>query len=68
MLANGGIVTKPTLALIGEAGAEAVVPLNKRNGLGGTMVFNISGAIDPEGTARQIQRILDRSGQRAGAF
>lgn len=28
-LAEGGIVTKPTLAMIGEAGPEAVVPLNK---------------------------------------
>lgn len=27
MLARGGIVTKPTLALIGESGPEAVVPL-----------------------------------------
>jgi hypothetical protein len=28
-MAEGGIVTKPTLALIGEAGPEAVVPLGK---------------------------------------
>lgn len=28
-LAKGGIVTKPTLALIGEAGPEAVVPLSR---------------------------------------
>jgi len=27
--AEGGVVTKPTVALIGEAGAEAVIPLNK---------------------------------------
>jgi len=32
-LAEGGIVTKPTLALIGEAGPEAVVPLNGSNGM-----------------------------------
>lgn len=32
-LAAGGIVTRPTLALIGEAGPEAVVPL--RGGVGG---------------------------------
>lgn len=36
-LAQGGIVTSPTLALIGEAGPEAVVPLG-RGGLGGDMV------------------------------
>lgn len=34
-LAHGGIVTGPTLALIGEAGPEAVVPLNGKFGLGG---------------------------------
>ena len=28
-LATGGIVTKPTKALVGEAGAEAVIPLDK---------------------------------------
>jgi hypothetical protein len=31
-LAHGGVVDKPTLALIGEAGAEAVVPLEGANG------------------------------------
>lgn len=31
MLAEGGIVTKPTLAMVGEAGPEAVVPLDKYN-------------------------------------
>jgi hypothetical protein len=28
-MAEGGIVTKPTNAIIGEAGPEAVIPLNK---------------------------------------
>jgi TP901 family phage tail tape measure protein len=28
-MANGGLVTKPTLAVVGEAGAELVVPLTK---------------------------------------
>lgn len=31
-LADGGIVTRPTLALIGEAGPEAVVPLGQMRG------------------------------------
>lgn len=31
-LAAGGIVTRPTLAMIGEAGPEAVVPLSRYNG------------------------------------
>ena len=35
-LADGGIVNRPTLALIGEAGPEAVVPLSRINDFGGT--------------------------------
>jgi hypothetical protein len=41
-MANGGIVTRPTLALIGESGAEAVIPLNKSRGAGGGAVYNIT--------------------------
>ena len=41
-LASGGIVTKPTLALIGEGGeSEAVIPLSKMGGMGGD-VYNIT--------------------------
>jgi hypothetical protein len=39
-LATGGIVTRPTVALIGEAGPEAVVPLNGR--YGGGNVYEIT--------------------------
>ena len=31
-LADGGVVTKPTLAVVGEAGPEAVIPLNSSQG------------------------------------
>jgi len=34
-MAEGGIVTSPTVALIGEAGAEAVIPLDRAFGEGG---------------------------------
>src|SRR5207244_9564659 len=34
-LASGGIVTRPTLAMIGEAGPEAVVPLSRGFGRAG---------------------------------
>jgi hypothetical protein len=40
-MAAGGIVTKPTLAMIGEAGPEAVVPLSSRNSAMGN-VYNIN--------------------------
>ena len=40
-LQHGGVVTSPTLALIGEAGPEAVIPLDRLHGGGGT-TFNIT--------------------------
>jgi archaellum component FlaC len=40
-MATGGVVTRPTLAMIGEKGPEAVVPLNKAGGMGGA-VYNIT--------------------------
>lgn len=45
-MAEGGIVSKPTLALIGEAGPEAVVPLSKMNaGGGGDININVTGGL-----------------------
>ena len=35
LLAAGGIVTSPTLAMIGEAGPEAVIPLDRLGSMGG---------------------------------
>ncbi len=40
-LAEGGIVTEPTLALIGEAGPEAVIPLSRGGGAFGVGTKNI---------------------------
>ena len=45
-LADGGIVTGPTLAMIGERGPEAVIPLNGRNsGMGANYTINITGGL-----------------------
>ena len=45
MLADGGIVTSPTLAMIGERGPEAVVPLNRAGGFGGGLTVNVTGGL-----------------------
>ena len=42
-LAEGGIVTRPTLALIGEKGPEAVVPLDGGRAGGGVTILQIDG-------------------------
>jgi len=43
-LAEGGIVTSPTLALIGEAGPEAVMPLGAA-GMGGNVTVHVYGTV-----------------------
>jgi phage-related minor tail protein len=59
-MANGGIVTSPTLALIGEAGPEAVVPLNRANGVGGVTI-NVNGG-DPQAIVDALRRFYRQNG------
>jgi hypothetical protein len=66
MLAAGGIVTSPTLAMIGEAGPEAVIPLDRFAGTGGSTVINISGALDPVAVGSQVRRLLLDTARREG--
>jgi hypothetical protein len=60
MLAEGGIVTKPTLALIGEAGAEAVIPLSKMN-QGGNIYVTVQGG-DPNAIVDALRRYQRQNG------
>ena len=50
LLAEGGIVTKPTLAMVGEAGTEAIIPLSKMGNMGGgiNVVVNVQGSVIKE--------------------
>jgi ElaB/YqjD/DUF883 family membrane-anchored ribosome-binding protein len=43
-MADGGIVTGPTIAMIGEAGPEAVIPLDRMRNSGGITV-NVTGGL-----------------------
>jgi hypothetical protein len=62
MMANGGIVNSPTLAMIGESGPEAVVPLSKMNSMGGNNVtINVQGA-DPNAVVDALRTYMFRNG------
>lgn len=73
--AAGGPVTGGTTYLVGEKGPElftpsssgAIVPNNRLGGNGGGINITVNGAIDPEGTARQIVDILNRATARGGS-
>jgi len=59
LMAAGGIVSSPTLAMIGESGPEAVIPLDKMGNMGGMeIVININAPIygvqDLEASIRNI--------------
>jgi hypothetical protein len=64
-LASGGIVRKPTLALIGESGPEAVVPLGS-GGVGSSQPIVVQTYLDgrlvAESTARHLPYVLGRMG------
>jgi hypothetical protein len=69
-LGDGGLVTSPVLAQVGEAGAEVVIPLDRferQYGSGAGDVFvTVNGALDAEGTARTILRVLRDAERRSG--
>jgi len=54
-LAEGGIVNQPTIAMIGESGSEAVIPLDKIGGMGTTVNVNVAGSVISEG---QLQSVI----------
>jgi len=59
-MAAGGIVTRPTLALLGEHGKEAVIPLGQGVGIGGGTYINeihmhVMGSILSE---RDLERVM----------
>ena len=57
MLADGGIVTGPTLAMIGEAGPEAVIPLSKSGMMGGNNItINMPVGSNGDDVVKAIQR------------
>ena len=49
--ASGGIVTRPTLGLVGESGAEAIIPLNSLGGLGTTINIEVNAGLGTDGGA-----------------
>ena len=64
-LAEGGIVTGPTLAMIGEKGPEAVIPLNRATGMGNVTInvySTIADATLPDKLVNALRQYNRRSG------
>lgn len=76
-LAEGGVVTEPTWRLFGEAGPEAVIPLNQLSSVvndynnnvgsvGNNITINISGNNAVE-IGDQVQRVLEKTVGKASS-
>jgi hypothetical protein len=61
-LAEGGIVDQPTMSLIGEAGPEAVIPLDKLDRMGGpTYNINVTAGVgDPVRIGEEVVTAIKR--------
>ena len=63
VMGTGGIVTSPTLALIGEAGPEAVIPLSRGGDMGGGDNINITvTSADPQAVVEALRRYTRANG------
>jgi hypothetical protein len=58
--AEGGVVTGPTIGMVGEEGPEAIVPLDK-TGAAGVTNIQVNGVTDPERAARIVIQKLNRA-------
>jgi SLT domain-containing protein len=63
MLAEGGIVTSATVAMIGERGPEAVIPLDRMGQMGGgtTVNINVNGG-DPNAVVQALRTYMRQNG------
>jgi hypothetical protein len=66
-MADGGIVNKPTMAMIGEAGAEAVIPLDRMGSMGTKVVVNVQGSVISEGQLQSVIQDVLYNLNRTGA-
>lgn len=75
--ADGGIITQPTLGVAGEAGPEAIVPLNKLNQVANDMrtinggntniiTININGN-NAQDIGEKVQKVLDKTVGKANS-
>jgi hypothetical protein len=81
MLAKGGIIDQPTLSVVGERGAEAVVPLDRYDALrdaalaptpaasGGDVYITVQAGVgDPTAIGRSIVEALQAYQRRVGTL
>ena len=64
-MAKGGVVSSPTNAIIGEAGPEAVIPLDRMGGMGSDAVVSAIQTLGNE--IKNLQIRIDMDGRAVAA-
>jgi TP901 family phage tail tape measure protein len=67
-MADGGIVTRPIVGMIGEAGPEAIIPLSKANRMGNTYNITVNAGMGTDGSqvGEQIVNAIKRYERTSG--
>ena len=67
-MASGGIVNGPTLAMIGEAGPEAVIPLSRMGQMGGGMNITVNAGLisTPDQIGQEIIAAIQKAERKSG--
>jgi hypothetical protein len=67
-LADGGIVMGPQIALIGEAGPEAVIPLDRLGDMGGGINITVNAGLvsTPDQIGQEIIQAIQKAQRRSG--
>jgi hypothetical protein len=63
LMADGGIVTRPTSIIAGEAGAEAIIPLSQMSSFGGdtNVTIQVNGG-DPNAVVQALRTYMRQNG------
>lgn len=70
LMADGGIVTRPTSIIAGENGAEAIIPLSQMGNMGGGDInITVSAGVisSPDQIGQQLIELIQKAQRRSGA-
>ena len=65
-MAEGGIVTSPTLAMIGESGPEAVIPLGRGGGMGSDVYVTNHITVSPKADKEEMKKMFSTFAREQG--
>ena len=68
LMADGGVVTRATSIIAGEAGPEAIIPLDRLGSMGGDINITVSAGVisSPDQIGQQLIELIQKAQRRSG--